>query len=74
VLMLQSAALMLGILFWLVLRWAQEDTERQELLDLAHDRGIELDARRARRAVAAGRGAELRRRLVSRPEGIENTS
>lgn len=74
VLMIQSALLMLGILFWLVLRWAQEDTERQELLDLAHDRGIELDPRRAGRAVAAGRGAELRSRLVSRTEGIENTS
>jgi cytochrome c oxidase assembly factor CtaG len=74
VLMVQSAVLMFGILFWLVLRWAREDTERQELLDLAYDRGVELDPRRARRAVAAGRGAELRRRLVSRGKGIENTS
>jgi cytochrome c oxidase assembly factor CtaG len=74
ILMVQSVLLMLGILFWLVLRWAREDTERQELLDLAYERGIPLDARRAGRAVAAGRGAELRRRLVSRGEGIENTS
>jgi cytochrome c oxidase assembly factor CtaG len=65
VLMIQSGAVMLGALFWLVLRWAREDTERQELLDLAYDRGIELDARRAGRAVAAGRGAELRSRLLS---------
>lgn len=72
VLMVQSAMLMFGILAWLVLRWAQQDTERQELLDLAWERGIELDERRAGRAVAAGRAAELRRRLLTRGEGIEN--
>jgi cytochrome c oxidase assembly factor CtaG len=72
ILMVQSVILMLGILFWLVLRWAREDTERQELLDLAFERGVELDARRAGRAVAAGRGAELRRRLLSGGKGIEH--
>lgn len=74
VLMVQSAMLMFGILAWLVLRWAQQDTERQELLDLAYERGIELDERRAGRAVAAGRAAELRHRLLSRGGGIENAS
>ncbi len=73
VLMIQSGIVMLGVFFWLVLRWAREDTERQELLDLAHERGIDLDARRAGRAVSAGRGAELRRRLVAR-EASENTT
>jgi cytochrome c oxidase assembly factor CtaG len=71
VLMVQSLVMMLGVLAWLVLRWAREDTERQELLDLARERGIDLDARRAGRAVAAGRGAELRRRLLSRRGGAE---
>ncbi len=66
VLMVQSALLMFGILAWLVLRWARQDTERQELLDLAYEHGIDLDERRAGRAVAAGRGAELRRRLEAR--------
>ncbi|MBS1860552.1 MAG: cytochrome c oxidase assembly protein [Actinobacteria bacterium] len=65
VLMVQSAMLMFAILAWLVLRWAQQDTERQELLDLAIERGIDLDERRAGRAVAAGRTAELRNRLLS---------
>jgi cytochrome c oxidase assembly factor CtaG len=65
VLMVQSALLMFGILAWLVLRWARQDTERQELLDLAWERGIELDERRAGRAVAAGRAVELRNRLLS---------
>jgi putative membrane protein len=71
VLMVQSVVMMLGVLAWLVLRWAREDTERQELLDLAQERGIALDARRASRAVSAGRGAELRSRLLSGGEGLE---
>ncbi|HVC07329.1 MAG TPA: cytochrome c oxidase assembly protein [Solirubrobacterales bacterium] len=65
VLMVQSGMVMLGVFFWLVLRWAREDTERQELLDLAQERGVELDARRAGRAVASGRAGELRNRLLS---------
>jgi cytochrome c oxidase assembly factor CtaG len=65
VLMIQSGAVMLGALFWLVLRWSREDIERQELIDLAYERGVELDPRRAGRAVAAGRGGELRSRLLS---------
>ncbi len=64
VLMVQSAMLMFAILAWLVLRWARQDTERQELIDLAIERGIDLDPRRAGRAVAAGRAAELRARLL----------
>jgi len=39
--------------------------ERQELLELAATRGVELTEARAARAVAAGRGDELRRRLES---------
>jgi cytochrome c oxidase assembly factor CtaG len=65
ILMSQSLILMFAILAWLVLRWAQQDTERQELLDFAIENGIELDERRAGRAVAAGRAAELRRRIMS---------
>ena len=62
--MIQSATTMFAILAWLVLRWARQDTERQKLVDLAIERGIELDERRAGRAVAAGRAAELRTRLL----------
>ncbi|HTR75953.1 MAG TPA: cytochrome c oxidase assembly protein [Solirubrobacterales bacterium] len=69
VLMVQSATTMFAILAWLVLRWAQQDTERQELIDLAIERGVELDERRAGRAVAAGRAAELRDRLLSSSDG-----
>jgi putative membrane protein len=53
----------LGVLAWLFLRWAQRDTERQRLLDLAAARGVQLDPERAGRAVAAGRSAQLEERL-----------
>ncbi len=74
VLMVQSAMLMFAILAWLVLRWARQDTERQELLDLAIERGIDLDERRAGRAVAAGRAAELRSRILSSDPGSPKPS
>jgi hypothetical protein len=46
---------------------ARESEERQELLELASARGVELSERRAARAVASGRGDELRRRLERTP-------
>jgi hypothetical protein len=42
----------------------QEGAERQEIAELASARGIALDERRIARAVAAGRGGELRERLT----------
>jgi len=44
---------------------AREGTEKQRLLDLARERGVELDERRAQRAVAAGHGARLEERLTA---------
>jgi putative membrane protein len=53
----------LGLLAWLFLLWAQQDTERQRLLDLAESQGVELSDARAARAAAAGQGARLEERL-----------
>jgi putative membrane protein len=53
----------LGVLCWLFLLWAKQDSERQRLLDLADRAGVELDEARAGRAVAAGEGARLEERL-----------
>jgi putative membrane protein len=53
----------LGVLAWLFLVWARQDTERQRLLDLADQRGIPLSEARAARAAAAGQGARLEERL-----------
>ena len=53
----------LGVLAWLFLVWAQQDSERQRLLDLAEQRGVPLSEARAARAAAAGQGARLEERL-----------
>jgi putative membrane protein len=63
ILMGECTFLALGIFAWVFLRWAKEDIEKQDLLDLAIDRHVELTAARAARAVAAGRGPELRARI-----------
>jgi putative membrane protein len=65
VMMVEGSILTLLLFGWLFARAASEGEERQELLELAAARGVELSAARAARAVAAGRGAELRRRIES---------
>jgi len=63
VMMVEESLLTIGLFCWLFLKVAREGEERQQLLDYAIANGLELDERRAARAVAAGRGEELRRRL-----------
>jgi cytochrome c oxidase assembly factor CtaG len=63
IMMVEESILTLCLFCWLFLRTARESEERQDLLDFAHSRGLDLTEARAARAVAAGRGAELRRRL-----------
>jgi putative membrane protein len=53
----------LGVLAWLFLLWAKQDTERQRLVDLAESRGIALSSERAERAARAGTGGRLEERL-----------
>jgi putative membrane protein len=66
IMMVEESILTICLFCWLFLRAARESEERQSLLDFAHSRGLELTEARAARAVAAGRGAELRKRLESR--------
>jgi len=63
ILMAECTFLALGIFAWVFLRWAKEDIEKQDLLDLAIDLHFDLTPARASRAVAAGRGPELRARI-----------
>ncbi len=63
IMMVEGSILTICLFGWLFLRSAREGEERQELLELAAAGGFALDERRAARAVAAGRGAELRRRI-----------
>jgi putative membrane protein len=66
VMMIEGSILTILLFGWLFMRAASQSEERQELLDFAHAHDLELDDARAARAVAAGRGAELRRRLEER--------
>jgi putative membrane protein len=63
VMMLEQSLLTICLFGWLFMRAAAEGEEKQDLLDWANARGIELSERRAGRAVTAGRGAELKERL-----------
>jgi cytochrome c oxidase assembly factor CtaG len=66
VMMVEESILTICLFCWLFLKVAREGEERQNLLDYAASQGLELDERRAARAVAAGRGDELWERLRSR--------
>jgi cytochrome c oxidase assembly factor CtaG len=66
VMMVEESFLTIGLFCWLFLKVAREGEERQNLLDYAAAQGLELDERRAARAVAAGRTEELWERLRSR--------
>lgn len=62
-LMVQCMLLALALFTWSFLVWARQDSERQSLIDFAERNGIDLDPERAGRAVSAGAGEDLRRRL-----------
>lgn len=67
IMMIEGSLVTLGLFAWLFLRAAREGEERQDLLDLAAARGVPLEDARAARAVAAGRGGELRERILGGP-------
>jgi len=62
--MIWTGAVTLALFTWLFFRAANRSTEKQELLELAESRGVELDPGRAGRAVAAGQGERLRERIL----------
>jgi cytochrome c oxidase assembly factor CtaG len=65
IMMVEGTFLGLGLLAWFFFQAAQEGIEKQRLLDLAFERGVELDERRAQRAVAAGQGKRLERQILA---------
>lgn len=74
IMMVEGTFLGLGLLAWFFFAAAKEGIEKQRLLDLALEHGVELDERRAQRAVAAGQGARLERQILgeagpSAPQG-----
>jgi cytochrome c oxidase assembly factor CtaG len=63
IMMVEGSILTICLFGWLFNKSARESDERQELLELAQARGYELTEQRAARAVAAGRGADLKARI-----------
>jgi hypothetical protein len=63
--MIEQMILTILLLGWLFYRFAVQDEQRQTLLDLANQRGIELTDDRAARAAAAGASDRLRERLLA---------
>jgi putative membrane protein len=63
IMMVEESLLTIFLFGWLFFQAASEGDERQDLLDLAAARGVPLTEARAARAVAAGRGADLRARI-----------
>lgn len=69
VMMVEGSILTICLFAWLFLQAARESEERQQLLDDAAARGVDLDPKRAARAVAAGRADELRARIGAAERG-----
>lgn len=65
IMMVEGTFLALGVLAWVFFEVAREGTEKQRLLDLALDRGVALDEKRAQRAVAAGHADLLERQILA---------
>jgi cytochrome c oxidase assembly factor CtaG len=68
VMMIEESLLTIGLFCWLFMKTARESEERQDLLDFASRHGVALSEKRAARAIAAGRGGDLRKRLELRIE------
>lgn len=64
VMMVEESLLTLFLLAWVFMQSARQAEERQALVELAAARGVTLDESRIRRAVNAGAGEQLRRRLL----------
>jgi putative membrane protein len=64
VMMVEGVFLGLGVLAWFFFRAASEGIEKQRLIDLAFDNGVELDPDRAQRAVAAGHAKRLEAQIL----------
>lgn len=60
------------ILGWVFLKFAQQDDDRQELLDFAHQHGVELSDARARRAAVAGTTERLRERILAGEVSVDD--
>jgi cytochrome c oxidase assembly factor CtaG len=64
VMLIEQGALIFGLLAWLLARALRDAGRRQDLAELAAAHGVVVDERRIARAVSAGEGDALARRLT----------
>ena len=69
IMMVEGTFLILGVLARTFFEAAKQSTQKQELMDLAFDRGVEIDEDRIERAVKAGHGELLEKRIRSGEAG-----
>lgn len=72
--MVEESVLTICLFGWLFLKVAREGEERQRMVDFALAHGIELDERRAARAVAGGGAGELWDRLRAQAAGADGVA
>ena len=65
IMMVEGTFLILAVMAWTFFESARHGMRKQELLDLAFESGVDLDERRAERAVRAGHGDLLEKRIRS---------
>ena len=73
IMMVEGTFLILGILAWTFFEAAKQSTQKQDLIDLAYDRGLEVDEARIERAVKAGHAELLEKRIRAGDAGGDVT-
>ncbi|MBN8870695.1 MAG: cytochrome c oxidase assembly protein [Solirubrobacterales bacterium] len=71
IMMVEGTFLILGVLAWTFFEAAKQSTQKQDLIDLAYNRGVEIDEARIERAVKAGHGDLIEQRILAGDEGAE---
>lgn len=61
--MVEGTFLILGVLAWTFFEAARQSNQKQDLMDLAYDRGVDIDEARIERAVKAGHAELLEKRI-----------
>jgi len=71
IMMVEGTFLILGVLAWTFFEAAKQSMQKQELMDLAFDKGVEIDEARIERAVKAGHGDLLEKRILREDAGVD---
>lgn len=71
IMMVEGTFLILGVLAWTFFEAAKQSTQKQDLIDLAYNRGVEIDEARIERAVKAGHGDLLEKRILAGDTGAD---